>query len=62
MKFNMKATICTSLLILAITAVTVLSVNIKTCHGLALYQILTGVIANLCIGDWIYKLYKWIAK
>jgi hypothetical protein len=62
MNFNLKATTCTSLLILAVVAATVLSVNIKTCHGLTLYQILTGAIANLYIGDCIYKFYKWIAK
>lgn len=62
MKFSMKAITCTLLVILAIAAATVLSMSVKTCHGLALYQILTGAIANLCIGDWIYKFYKWIEK
>lgn len=62
MKFSMKAIACALLSILTIAAATVLSMSVKTCHGLTLYQILTGVIANLCIGDWIYKLYKWIAK
>ena len=62
MKFNLKANTCTLLLILAIAAVTALSVNIKTCHGFTLYQILTGAMANLYIGDCIHKFYKWIAR
>ena len=41
-KFNLKATTCTLLLILAIAAVTALSVSIKPCHRFTLYQILTG--------------------
>lgn len=62
MKFSMKAIACALLSILTIAAATVLSMSVKTCHGLTLYQILTGAIANMYIGDCINKFYKWVAR
>lgn len=55
-----KAIICTILYVVVLIGIMAGSLMIKNEYGISLYNIITGVIANIWIGCSVEKFYKWL--
>ena len=58
-----KAVICTILYVIVISVIMTVSWFVRNEElGISLYQLIVGVIANMCLGNSVVKFYEWLRK
>ena len=58
-----KAVICTILYVIVISVIMTVSWFVRNEElGISLYQLIVGVIANMCLGNSVAKFYEWLRK